>query len=112
MEMTIERHDDVVSISLSGRLDPAASRAIERTLRDSIAETDRAAILDLSGVCYIGSAGLRAVLIAAQELRARGVETVLCDLSGPVREVLRITCFDRFLSIRETAADALASLEG
>lgn len=112
MDMTIERHDDVVSISLNGRLDPAASKAFERALRDAIVTTDRAAILDLSGVCFIGSTGLRAMLTVAHDLRKRGARLVLCAPSEPVREVLRITCFERFLPVRETRAEALAFVTG
>lgn len=99
VELTPERHGDVLAMAVAGRLDVDAA-------------TDRAAILDLEAVDLIGSAGLSVVLTAARRLWERNARLVLCAPPEPVRQVLRITGFERFLPIRETVADALASVEG
>ena len=112
MDFATERHDDVLSVRLSGRLDAAAAEAFEESLRQSIADTDRAVILDFAGLDFIGSTGLRAVLTTAKTLHGRGAELVLCALSEPVRRVFRITGFDRILPIYGTWAVALTALEG
>ena len=112
MDLTTERRDDVLSVRLSGRLDAAAVEVFEESLADSIAETDRAVILDLAGLDFIGSTGLRAVLTTAKTLQGRNAELVLCALSEPVRRVFRITGFDRILQIYGTREAARAALGG
>ena len=112
MTLTIERHGGVLTIALSGRLDVAASAALAETLKDTIVESDRAVILDFAEVRFIGSTALRVVLLTEKHLKARDAKLVLCRLSDPVRRVLRITGFERFLTIHETRAGAHAWLEG
>ena len=47
-------------------------------------------ILDLAGLDYISSAGLRVVLVAAQKARELGIVLILCGLSGAVHEVFEV----------------------
>ena len=110
VDLTTERHGGVLSMVVAGPLDAVAAAAFAEALEDAIAGTDRAVILDFGAVDLIGSAGLRVVLAAAKRLRERNARLVLCALSGPVREVLRITCFERFLTIHATMAEARAAL--
>ena len=112
VELTTEGHGDVLAMAVAGRLDAAAAAALAEALEDAIAGTGRAAILDLEAVDLIGSAGLSVVLTTAKRLWERNARLVLCAPPEPVRQVLRITGFERFLTIRETVAEALASLEG
>ena len=81
-------------------------------MRNAIGETDRGPILDLAGLEFIGSAGLRAVLRTARQLQRRDAGLVLCALSDPVRAVFGVTGFDRIMAIRETRAEARAQLGG
>ena len=110
MDVTVDRNDDVLSLGVKGRIDyntaPAFDEAVERAMK----ETDRALILDFEGVVFIGSAGLRVILLRGKALRERNVELVLCALSDSVRGVFQVTGFDRLFPIHATAADARASL--
>ena len=110
--LTVERDGGVATIGPSGRLDTAAADGFADALRDAIAKTERAVILDCRDLDFISSAGLRVVLMAAKDLRTRGAWLVLCALSPPVRQAFRTTGFDRFMPIYENAADARAALEG
>ena len=112
MDVTIERLGGVLTIALRGPLDVAAGAALAETLEDTIVESDRAVILDFAGVHSIGSAGLRVVLSTAAHLEKRDAKLVLCRPSEPVRRVLRVTGIERFLTIHETRAGALASVVG
>ena len=67
-------------------------------------------ILDFTDVDYIGSAGLRIILLKAKDLKAREVEIALCALTAPVREVFHVTGFDRIMGIHDTSEQARASL--
>lgn len=110
MEVTAERNDDVLSLGLKGRIDYTTAPAFDEAVDQAIAETDRALILDFEGVAFIGSAGLRVILLKGRALRERDVEMVLCALSDPVRGVFEVTGFDRLFPIHGSAAEARASL--
>ena len=110
MDLTTERQDNVLSIRVKGRLEWSNSDVFRDAARDMIEETDRAVIMDFGELDYIGSAGLRVILVTAKSLLERDASLVLCGLSQPVREVFRITGFERILPIHETLAEARASL--
>ncbi len=111
MDLTTERHDNVLSIGVGGRLDWSNSDAFRDAMKDAIEETDRAVIIDFAELDFIGSAGLRVVLLAAKSLLERDASLLLCGLSEPVRDVFRITGFEQLLPIHETLAEARASLD-
>ena len=111
MDLTTERHDNVLSIGVGGRLDCSNSDAFKDAIKDAIEETDRAVIIDFAELDFIGSAGLRVVLLAAKSLLERDASLSLCGLSEPVRDVFRITGFEQLLPIHETLAEARASLD-
>lgn len=110
MDLTTERHDNVLSIRVRGRLDWANSEDFRDAIRNAIEDTDRAVIMDFGELDFIGSAGLRVVLLAAKSLLERDAKLLLCGLSDPVRDVFRITGFEQLLPIHETLAEARASL--
>ena len=110
MDLTTERQDDVLFVDVTGRVDIANAGAFEEELRHAIDDTDRGVILDLARLDYIGSAGLRVMLVTANLLRRQDARLVLCALPDPVRAVFRVAGFDRIPTIRETRADARAAL--
>ena len=111
MDLTTERHDDVLSLEVRGRLDWSTAEAFKGAVKGAIEETDRALIMDFGELDFIGSAGLRVILLTAKSLQGQDAKLVLCALSDPVRDVFRITGFERLLPIHETRAQARASLD-
>ena len=59
MDLTAERHDNVLSLEVKGRLDWSTSDAFKEAIKDAVEETDRALIMDFRELDFIGSAGLR-----------------------------------------------------
>ena len=58
-------------------------------------------ILDLAGVDYISSAGLRVIVAAHKEMADRGGKFVLRNLNRNVSDIIRLTGFDRKLNIEK-----------
>ena len=111
-DITTERHDDVLSAGVSGRIDGSNVVQFEEAVRAAIEDSDRAVVMDFEKLAYISSAGLRAILLTAKSLQSRNAKLVLCSLADPIREVFEISGFDKVLPIHATKAEALASLEG
>jgi anti-sigma B factor antagonist len=78
-------------VSLRGRLDTESAPAFEARLQpllESPAVT--AALFDLAGLEYIGSAGIRVLVKARKVLEARGGGVAVTNLQPMVRQVLDI----------------------
>ena len=110
MEMKTARHGNVLSVEVVGRIDGSNAIEFEEAIRTLAAGRDRAMILDCSGLCYLSSAGLRAVLMSAKSLSNLDVRFALCDVSDHVLEVFKKSGFDQIISIHPSKAEALLQL--
>ena len=112
MNLTTERHEDVLSVGVAGRIDGSNAAAFEKALQDAVEPTDRAVIMNFRDLVYINSAGLDTVVVTAKSLRSRDAGLVLCGLSEPIRTLFRISGLDQFLPIHGSEAEARAFLNG
>ena len=67
-------------------------------------------VLDLTGVEFVDSSGLGALLSSLRALRAKNGNMALCGLSKPVRVLIELVRMDRVFSIYETAREAATGL--
>ena len=93
MEITERRTADIVTLSLSGKLDTTTAKAFEEKILSHIESGDRRFIIDLARLDYISSSGLRVLVSAAKRLANDNGKIVLCSLKDPVREVFKIVGF-------------------
>ena len=90
---------EVIIVSVSGRLDGIGAPEIETHCRTLIRGGATRLILDLAGVDYVSSAGLRSLLVLAKSMKAANGSLVLCNLSPLVRDEMAISCFDKILTL-------------
>ena len=84
---------------LAGEFDMAGVERFERSLsvdRSSQAETF---VLDMRGLAFLDSSGLRAVVMADQRVRADGGRLVVVRGPARVNEVLEVTGVARHLEL-------------
>jgi anti-anti-sigma factor len=80
------------TLILEGEADSASAPRIEELIREVSASPLDRLVLDLTGLTYLSSAGLRCLVRAHQQL-GRGVEIVLVNASPEVAETIRLTGF-------------------
>ena len=97
--MTIERktENDVVTLTLAGRLDTATAPELETEL-DACAGVVKDLVLDLKDLEYTSSAGLRVILKAQKMMNKQG-SMKLIHVNEDVMEVFDITGFLDILNI-------------
>lgn len=100
--------DDRIIVRVLGKLDVVASKEFEARLSAHIASPQPLIVIDFSGCDYISSAGLRGILIGAKKSKAAATTLVLAGMNKMVREVFRVSGFDRMLSIEPDVDAALA----
>lgn len=86
-------------VKLEGRLDISNSSQFEQECMQWIEQGQRRFILDLGGLEYISSAGLRSILAATKKLKAQNGSLSLCSLTGLVEEVVTVSGFDNILRV-------------
>ena len=68
-------------------------------------------IIDLEQAAYFGSSLLEALRLLWKDLRARGENLVLCNVSAVGREILEVAKFDRIWPLTGNRSDAMAQLD-
>lgn len=91
MELTVEHLDpDTACIVLTGRLDIAGSETINVPFT-AAASAKRFLMVDMSGVGFLASIGIRTLFSKAKMVQARGGKMVIAAPPPNVSEVLELT---------------------
>jgi len=109
MEITSRKEKDITIISVSGRIDAITAPDFESNLDGLITAGEKTLLIDLSGLGYISSAGLRSILSSAKKLKVVSGEILFTGLTGPVDEVFQISGFKSIFKIFPSEAEALAA---
>ena len=95
-------------LAAGGRLDAAGAPEREERGRGAIQAGSKRLLIDMAGVDYVSSAGLRSLLVLAKAMKTAGGAMALCCLTATVREVMTISGFDNILTL---AVDRAAGME-
>jgi anti-sigma B factor antagonist len=109
MEISEEGKGGAWVIAASGRIDSNTAGDLEGVLPARVQDND-ATVMDLGGVSYVSSAGLRVLLKGAKTARATGHRLVLAGLAPSVREVFDISGFSAIFAIEADVESALATI--
>jgi anti-sigma B factor antagonist len=91
--------DDAELVRVTDKLDVVASKAFEAELVAKLEAASSLLYVDFSDCPYVSSAGLRAVLIGAKTAKKADKRLVLAGMNPIVREVFKVSGFDRMLTI-------------
>ena len=110
MELKSEHNGPVLLISVDGRIDGVNAREFESSVGDIISNEDKAVVLNLAGLSYISSAGLRSILITAKNLSTNNAKFALCSIPSNIMEIVKVAGFDRIIDIKDDQDTAIAAL--
>lgn len=109
MNISENSRDGALVISAAGRIDSTTAGTLEAVLPARVRENG-AVVLDLAGVPYVSSAGLRVLLIGAKAAKAAGHSLVIANVAPAVHEVFDISGFTKIFTIEADVDAALARL--
>jgi anti-anti-sigma factor len=115
MKLEAQKYADTVVVAPVGRLDHDHCEGFRAGLQphvDGAASSGRGIVLDLSGLEYVSSAGLRCFMLAAKQTGGHGGKIVLAALRPVVAEIFQISRFDMLFEIFPTVREALAAVSG
>ena len=110
--LTTEKSGQTLIISAKGRIDGANATEVQGVLSGAFEPGIKLMLLDLGGLTYISSAGLRVIMLTARTLDRSGAKFAVGSPSGPIREVFQISGFDQIIPIFDSQEEAIDSLGG
>ena len=109
-ELAIEtrRGRDRATLSLSGEFDMASVPRFEADLAEVERDAPKLIVVDLGGLDFMDSSGLRALVTADDRARREGRRLAIVPGPPPVRRVFEITQLVDRLELVDSAEDAEA----
>ena len=110
--MVIDAFSDggTVFVLADQRLDSSNAGSFSEELQSVTGAASRGVVIDMQGLDYISSAGLRAIMQAVRKMQHQGGSLALCSLSSDVRAVFETSGFDQIIAIHPTRAEAVAAV--
>ena len=112
MELTASSTEGSAVVAPSGRIDHASADAFAAALQPHVERCkagEPPLVIDMSGIDYISSVGLRVLMVAAKQAEAQAGRIAIAGLTPMVREVFEISRFDMVFSIFDDVEQALAA---
>lgn len=104
-EITVEDRPGVGIVAVAGEVDLATAPAIESTLAAVVAP---AVVVDLRGVTFMDSSGLRAVIDGYRSAVARHASfAVVASSDGAVARLFELAMVDTIMTVVDTVEAAL-----
>ena len=111
MELVVtEAQGAPLRLTLQGRLDAAGAEKVETSFASAVSGAGRDVVVDLSGVSFVGSLGIRLLISGARTAARLGRRLVVFGVQGPVNEVFTTVSLDDIIPMLPDEAAALAHL--
>ena len=111
MEIVRRSENGIPILVLTGRLNQASADALHAAAMEVAGdETSKALVVDMGGVDFIASVGIRSLIRPSQALSMRGGKLAVANLSPQISEFFKLTGLDQMFRVYETVADATAGV--
>ena len=109
MKINIATADDISIVNLEGELDGQSAPDLESQILPLVHPQCKI-LLDMSGVSYISSIGLRALLLLHRETTGSQGHIVISCLTEMIYDTMLITGFLDFFEAYDTVEEGIAAL--
>lgn len=109
MDILSQQMDGALVVVISGSVDALTAPEVTAFLGRQVAAGQPQLVLDLSGVDFMSSAGLRAILGALKESRQGGGDLRLAGAQPGVEKILKMSGFTNILKAFPSVEEAVSS---
>lgn len=107
MDLQQVKMDNYLLIRLTGQLDTGNSLIFKESLTDIVDKGEKIIVIDCSGLEFINSAGLGALLVNAKKLSADEGRIIIFGLKKHIEEIFELTGFNEVVDIVEDSHSAV-----
>ncbi len=108
-DIHVSREDNVTLLVVTGRIDSSNAHELGEVLNAVIDEGALQIAIDLSGLDYMSSAGLRELVSGLKRVRRSNGDIRLAEPSVRVKEVLEMAGLDTIFQVFPSKPEALKS---
>jgi anti-sigma B factor antagonist len=101
--------EDVTVVAITGEIDGNTAPEVQAQIVPLVA-ADAKIVLDMTGVSYMSSAGLRVLLVIYRRVAGQGGTVVLVGLSQDLEDTMSLTGFLEFFDHYKTVDEGVAAL--
>ena len=109
LSIETDNRQSISVVKVKGRVDSETAPELDDALTKLLQDNRNQIVLNLEGVDYISSAGLRAVVKAFQAAKKSGGDVRLASVSPPVEVILRTVGMMQMLQMYPTEQEAMAA---
>jgi anti-sigma B factor antagonist len=110
-ELSVSRDGGTIVVAVSGEVDESNADEIARALDDLARSDGQGLVIDLSGLDFIGSAGIRALLSVNRTVPASaGLIRIVAPEGSLTRRILLLVEAQRLMALDATLGDAVGAL--
>ena len=109
MKTEIQHDKGSTTVTVTGSIDALTAPELAKTLGDEVASGHVNVVVNLVGVEFMSSAGLRALLGAVKDARSHGGDLRIASATPGVDKVLKMSGFHNIAKVYPSQAEAAAS---
>jgi anti-sigma B factor antagonist len=111
MKLSRRQYADTLVLSVAGRLDHDSCETFGAELQPFLddASVGRLIVLDLAGLEYVSSAGLRLIMLAGKQVSSQGGKIAIAAMRPLVAEIFHISRFSLLFEIHPGVREALVA---
>jgi anti-sigma B factor antagonist len=109
MNLSVKQVDQVQIVNIDGDIDGKTAPEAQEKIIELIQPGSKI-LLDLSGVDFMSSAGLRMLLVTYRQITSNNGQVVLVGVSEEITDIMSATGFLRFFETFDSVPSGLASL--
>ena len=91
--------EGTVQLNVSGKIDAITATEFQNAILKGFQKSNNV-ILNMEGVQYVSSAGLRGLMIGQKTASSKGGRFTVINVTDPVKDILRVTGLDKALAIQ------------
>ena len=110
MDITTTIQDGISVTKVSGRMDATTVSLFSDECQKLLNSGTGRFIIDLGGLEYISSAGLRGILTMGKACKSNGFALAFCSIQSMVADIFKLSGFNAILNVYPTLNDALKGL--
>jgi anti-anti-sigma factor len=112
LDLSTQRLGERAVVSVGGEVDLGTASQLNDTALDALREVSPNLVLDLAGVTFMDSTGLKVLLTISRRAELADGSFAVAGATRSVRRVLSLTGLDQTFALYDTVEDALAATSG
>lgn len=109
MKTDVQQESNSTIVNVTGSVDALTAAELSKVLTTQITEGRANLVVDLTGVEFMSSAGLRTLLGAVKETRSNGGDLRIASTNPGVDKVLKMSGFNNIAKVFPSQAEAVSS---